>query len=64
MTATIKKQIKVSKHKFCLEIYPARKGCNGKEGPFWEIFPENNNAALYAFSNKESLNKKIETKYL
>ena len=62
---TIKKEIKVDKVKFTLEIYPARDGCNGKEeGPFWEIFPENYHAALYAFSNKQKLNELIEKKYL
>jgi hypothetical protein len=64
MAKAIKKEIKISKHKFYLEIYPEREGCNGKEGPFYEIFPEDYHAALYAFSNKEELNKKIQEKYL
>ena len=60
----IRKNIKINKQKFVLEIYPARNGCNRQEGPYWEIFPHSYKASLYAFSNKESLNKKIETKYL
>jgi len=64
MTSTVRKKIKVSKYNFYLEIYPVREGCNGKEGPFYEIFPEDYHAALYAFSNKDKLNKKIEEKYL
>jgi len=63
-TNTIIKQIKVNKHKFCLEIYPVRNGCNGQEGPYWEIFPHSYKASLYAFSNKNNLNKKIEKEYL
>ena len=59
-----RKQITINKHKFCLEIYPAREGCAGTEGPFWEIFPEDYHAALYAFSNKDKLNKLIEQKFL
>ena len=61
---TIKKQIKVDNVRFTLEIYPAREGCSGIEGPFWEIFPEDYHAALYAFSNKQKLNELIEKKYL
>ena len=61
---TIRKQIEVEKVKFTLEIYPAREGCSGTEGPYYEIFPENYHAALYAFSNKEKLNELIEKKYL
>ena len=52
----IKKTIKIDKHKFDLEIYP--KLVN------WEIFPHNYDAALYAFSNKDKLNKNIETNYV
>ena len=61
---TIKKEIKVDKVKFTLEIYPAREGCSGIEGPFWEIFPENYHAALFAFSNKQKLNELIEKKFI
>ena len=56
--ATIKKIITVAKNKFYLEIY------TGFEELAWEIFPDNYNAALYAFSNKHRLNKVIEKKYL
>ena len=47
----IRKKIKVNKHKFTIEIYPALVD--------WEIFPHDYNAALYAFSNKESENQSI-----
>ena len=63
-TSTIRKNIKINNYKFVLEIYPARNGCNGKEGPYWEIFPHDRKASLYAFSNKDKLNKKIEAEYL
>ena len=39
-----------------------RKG--GAEDISWEIFPEDYHSALYAFSNKEKLNKLIRKKYL
>ena len=52
----ITKKIKVNKHKFTIEIYPALVD--------WEIFPYDYNAALYAFSNKEKLNKIIKEKYV
>jgi len=52
----ITKKIKVNKHKFTIEIYPALLD--------WEIFPYDYNAALYAFSNKEKLNKIIKDKYI
>ena len=61
---TIKKQITVSKNKINLEIYPAREGNYGTEGPYWEIFPHDYHAALYAFSNKDKLNKMIEKKFI
>jgi hypothetical protein len=61
---TIKKQIKVDNVKFTLEIYPAREGCAGTEGPYWEIFPEDYHAALFAFSNKQKLNELIEKKFI
>jgi len=61
---TITKSITVDKVNFTLEIYPAREGCSGIEGPFWEIFPEDYHAALYAFSNKDKLNKLIEENYV
>ena len=50
--SVIRKVIKVNKHKFNLEIYPRLID--------WEIFPHDYDAALYAFSNKEKLNKKIK----
>ena len=52
----IRKTIKVNKHIFELEIYPRLVS--------WEVFPKNYNAALYAFSNKDKLNKIIEEKYI
>ena len=62
---TITKHITVDKVKFTLEIYPAREGSNSKvEGPYWEIFPEDYSAALFAFSNKEKLNKLIKQKFI
>ena len=51
----ITKEVKVNKHKFRIEIYPGLVD--------WEIFPHDYNAALYAFSNKEKLNKIIKEKY-
>ena len=61
---TLRKQIKVDWVRFTLEIYPAREGCSGTEGPYWEIFPEDYHAALFAFSNKDKLNKLIEQKFI
>tara|TARA_R100000742_G_C4265622_1_gene83656 strand:+ start:856 stop:1044 length:189 start_codon:yes stop_codon:yes gene_type:complete len=52
----ITKEITVNKHKFKIEIYPSLVS--------WEIFPHDYNAALYAFSNKEKLNKIIKEKYV
>ena len=46
------------KYKFNLEIYL------GFENLSWEIFPHDYNAALYAFSNKDKLNKTIESKHI
>jgi len=54
--SVIKKIIKISKHKFNLEIYPRLVD--------WEIFPHNYDAALYAFSNKDKLNKQVETNHV
>jgi len=55
--AKINKSIVVDKkYKFDLEIYPRLVS--------WEIFPKDYHAALYAFSNKEKLNKLIEDKYI
>ena len=44
------------KFKFSLEIYPSIVA--------WEIFPNDYQSSLYAFSNKDSLNKFIETNYV
>ena len=52
----ITKEVKVSKHKYRIEIYPALVD--------WEIFPHDYDAALYAFSKKEKLNKIIKDKYI
>ena len=52
----IKKTIKINKHVFDLEIYPRLVS--------WEIFPQTYNAALYAFSNKDKLNKIIEVNHV
>jgi len=52
----IKKTIQVETHIFDLEIYPRLVS--------WEVFPKTNDAALYAFSNKDTLNKIIETNHI
>ena len=52
----ITKEVKVSKHKYRIEIYTALVD--------WEIFPHDYDAALYAFSNKDKLNKIIKEKYI
>ena len=52
----IRKTIEVNNHIFNLEIYPRLVS--------WEIFPSDHNAALYAFSNKDKLNKTIETNHV
>ena len=54
--SVIKKTIKFNKHMFELEIYPRIVS--------WEVFPRNYDAALYAFSNKDTLNKTIETNHI
>jgi|TARA_R100000152_G_C6722001_1_gene147860 methyl coenzyme M reductase subunit D len=63
MTNTVKKEIEVKGNKFHLEIYPQREGTDINEFTF-EIFPYDYKAALYAFSNKQSLNKLIKEKYI
>ena len=45
-----------NKYKFRLEIYPSIVS--------WEIFPHDYQSSLYAFSNKDNLNKFIETNYV
>ena len=53
----IKKTITVDdKYIFDLEIYPRLVS--------WEIYPKDHHAALYAFSNKEKLNKLIEDEHV
>jgi hypothetical protein len=53
----IKKTIKVEdKYMFDLEIYPRLVS--------WEIYPKDHHAALYAFSNKDKLNKIIEEEHI
>ncbi len=64
MTNYVVKQIVVGKHKFDLEVYPIREGCNGTEGPYYEIFPLDYEASLYAFSNKEKINQLIKKEHL
>ena len=53
----IKKTITVEdKYIFDLEIYPRLIS--------WEIYPKDHHAALYAFSNKDKLNKLIEDEHV
>ena len=52
----ITKEVTINKYKFKIEIYPSLVS--------WEIFPYDYHAALYAFSNKEKLNKIIKEKYV
>ena len=53
----IKKTITVDdKYIFNLEIYPRLVS--------WEIYPKDYHAALYAFSNKDKLNKLIEDEHV
>ena len=61
MTNIIRKDLTISKHKFILEIYIALEGTSDIT---WEIFPKDHSAALYAFSNKNKLEKLIEKKYI
>ena len=61
MTKVIKKQIEIKKHKFTLEVYAY---LEGTKEVTWEIFPIDYKAALYAFSNKDQLNKHIEDNYI
>jgi len=53
----IKKTITIDdKYIFDLEIYPRLVS--------WEIYPKDHHAALYAFSNKDKLNKLIEDEHV
>ena len=55
--SVIKKTITVEdKYIFDLEIYPRLIS--------WEIYPKDHHAALYAFSNKDKLNKLIEDEHV
>ena len=56
----IEKDIVVAKNKFHLEIYLGLEG----DDISWEIYPEDYHAALYAFSNKDKLNKLIKDKHI
>ena len=58
---TILRKIKIANYKFDLEIYP---NLEGHQDITWEIFPTSKGGSLYAFSNKDSLNKFIETNYI
>ena len=59
--ARVEKDVVVGKHEFRLEIYLA---LEGHKDITWEIFPKDHSAALYAFSNKNKLEKLIEKKYI
>ena len=55
--SVVRKTITVDdKYIFDLEIYPRLVS--------WEIYPKDYHAALYAFSNKDKLNKLIEDKHV
>ena len=54
--SVIRKTIEIDKHIFDLEIYPRIVS--------WEVFPKTHDAALYAFSNKDTLYKTIETNHI
>ena len=57
----INKYIKVGKHKFKLEIYLA---LDGHRKLTWEIFPENYDACMYAFSNKKRIEDIVEKNHI
>jgi len=60
--AMVKRNITVNKkYKFQLEIYL---GVDSNQDITWEIFPQSHDASLYAFSNKEKLNKLILKKHI
>ncbi len=58
---TILRKIKINKYKFDLEIYP---NLEGHDDISWEIFPKSQEASLYAFSNKDKINKIIKDKHI
>ena len=57
----VKKEIKISKHKFLLEIYLS---LEGYKDLCWEVFPYNHQASLYAFENKQKIENIVESKHL
>ena len=57
----ISRKIKIGNHKFDLEIYP---NLEGHDDISWEIFPKSQEAFLYAFSNKDKINKIIKDKHI
>ena len=60
--AMVKRNIVIDKkYKFQLEIYL---GLDCHDDITWEIFPEDHDAALYAFSNKDKLNQIIKQKHI
>ena len=62
MTKIISKKLTIkNKYEFTLEVYP---NLEGSKDIAWEIFPKDYHAALYAFSNKNDLNKHIEDNYI
>ena len=62
----IKKNIKVDDVEFGLEIYLRLEtsGYSNRQSACYEIFPKDYNAALYAFTNKDKLNKLVEDEYI
>lgn len=57
----VKKEIKISKHKFLLEIYLS---LEGNKDLCWEVFPYNHQASLYAFENKQKIENIVESRHL
>jgi len=64
MANRIQKIISVDKNKFTIEVYPDLRHSRDENCPFWEIFPHDYHAALFAFSNKKKLNELIEKKFI
>jgi len=62
----VKRNLKVDGVEFELQIYLRleTKGHTNGQYPAFEIFPKDYHAALYAFSNKDELNKLIKEKYI
>ena len=58
---TILRKIKINNYKFDLEIYP---NLDSHKDITWEIFPKSQAASLYAFSNKDKINKIIKKKHI